>query len=79
VMAMPRGRATKKGLVVWEGPPLPKLPELHVGIYVREGANSAEINDLADYLEDLRNEPLEPEDEEKAGGMVTMMRPSKVG
>jgi hypothetical protein len=46
---------------------------------VREGATSAEINDLADYLEDLRNEPLEPDDEEKAAGMVAMMRPSKVG
>jgi DNA-binding transcriptional LysR family regulator len=78
VMAMPRGRASKKGLVVWEGPPLPKLPELHVGIYVREGGTSAEINDLADYLEDLRNEPMEPDDE-KAIGNVAVIRPSKVG
>jgi DNA-binding transcriptional LysR family regulator len=78
VMAMPRGRASKKGLVLWEGPPLPKLPELYCGIYVREGGTSAEINDLADYLEDLRNEPMEPDDEEKAG-MVAVMRPSKVG
>jgi DNA-binding transcriptional LysR family regulator len=78
VMAMPRGRASKKGLVVWEGPPLPKLPELYCGIYVREGGTSAEINDLADYLEDLRNEPMEPS-EEQASGTISVMRPSKVG
>jgi DNA-binding transcriptional LysR family regulator len=78
VMAMPRGRASKKGLVVWEGPPLPKLPELYCGIYVREGTVSKEIEDLADYLEDLRNEPVEPDDETE-GGTVEMIRASKVG
>jgi DNA-binding transcriptional LysR family regulator len=78
VIAMPRGRASKKGLVVWEGPPLPKLPELYCGIYVREGGTSAEINDLADYLEDLRNEPMEP-GEEQPSGIISVMRPSKVG
>jgi len=78
VMAMPRGRASKKGLVVWEGSPLPKLPDLYCGIYVREGGTSAEIKDLADYLDDLRNEPMEP-DEEPAGGSVAVIRPSKVG
>jgi DNA-binding transcriptional LysR family regulator len=80
VMAMPRGRASKKGLVVWEGPPLPKLPELYCGIYVREGGTSAEINDLADYLEDLRNEPMEPgEEQAMAIGTIAVIRPSKVG
>jgi len=72
VMAMPRGRASKKGLVVWDGPPLPKLPELYCGIYVREGGTSAEIEELAGYLEDLRNEPMEL-DEEPVSETVALM------
>jgi DNA-binding transcriptional LysR family regulator len=78
VMAMPRGRASKKGLVVWDGPPLPKLPALYCGIYVREGTVSKEIEELADYLEDLRNERLEP-GEEPAGGTVETIRASIAG
>jgi hypothetical protein len=45
---------------------------------VREGGTSAEINDLADYLEDLRNEPMEP-GEEQPSGTIAVIRPSKVG
>lgn len=76
VMVMPRGRALKNGLTVWEGAPLPKLPELYCGIYVREGGTSNEIEDLADSLEDLRNEPMEL-DEQTAGGTVAPIRTSK--
>jgi DNA-binding transcriptional LysR family regulator len=62
VMVMPRGRALRNGLFVWENPPLPALPELYCGIFIRDGGNRTAIEELADYLgHDLRAEPVEPE------------------
>jgi hypothetical protein len=48
----------------WDDAPLPKLPELHVGIYVREGADTKPLNDLADDLAPL----LRPKPEEDLDG-----------
>jgi hypothetical protein len=62
-MVMPRGRALRNGLFVWEDAPLPKLPELHCGIFIRDGGNRTAIEELADYLgADLRAEPTESEE-----------------
>jgi len=77
VMVMPRGRAMKAELAVWEDPPLPRLPELYCGIFVREGSTSKAIEELADYLEELQNEPIAPED--MADRLVASIRASKVG
>jgi DNA-binding transcriptional LysR family regulator len=58
VMAVPRGRAIRNNLVVWEDSPLPKLPELYCALVVREGGDRTAIEELADYLEDqIRAEP----------------------
>ncbi len=58
VMAVPRGRAIRNNLVIWEDSPLPKLPELYCALVVREGGDRTAIEELADYLEDqIRVEP----------------------
>jgi DNA-binding transcriptional LysR family regulator len=58
VMAVPRGRAIRNKLVVWEDSPLPKLPELYCALVVREGGDRTAIEELADYLENqIRVEP----------------------
>ena len=37
VLVMPRGRALRNNLYIWDDPPLPALPQLFCGIYVRDG------------------------------------------
>ncbi len=63
VLVMPRGRALKNNLFIWDDAPLPTLPQLYCGIYVRDeaGAMRTAADDLADYLNaDLRAEPQPP-------------------
>ena len=63
VMVMTRGRVRLTQLRRWDDAPLPKLPELHVGIYAREGADSRPLHDLADELAPLlRPKPDEVDD-----------------
>jgi DNA-binding transcriptional LysR family regulator len=51
VMVMPRGRATRNRLSIWEDGPLPKLPDLYGAICIRDGGGGATaIAELADYL-----------------------------
>jgi DNA-binding transcriptional LysR family regulator len=58
IMAVPRGRATRNNLVIWEDAPLPKLPELYCALVVREGGDRIAIEELTDYLKDqIRVEP----------------------
>ena len=47
VMAVTRTRARHLGLTVWEDAPLPKLPALYSGIFVREGGAQAIYDELA--------------------------------
>jgi DNA-binding transcriptional LysR family regulator len=65
VVVMPRGRALRNNLYIWEDAPLPALPQLYCGIYVRDlrdGEPRSAAADLADYLAaDLRAEPQPPE------------------
>jgi DNA-binding transcriptional LysR family regulator len=75
VMVMPMGRAVKNDLIVWDDAPLPKLPELYCGIFVREGGNRQAFEDLADHLAELRIEPHVPEEQQSS----TMVRASKAG
>ena len=77
VMVMPRGRALKTNLDVWEDAPLPKLPELYCGIFVRDGGNRSAVEELADYLAaDLRHDPPALGERDAA---VTPMRVSGAG
>jgi DNA-binding transcriptional LysR family regulator len=58
VMAVPRGRAIRNSLVIWEDSPLPKLPKLYCALVVREGGDRTAVEELADYLEEqIRVEP----------------------
>jgi DNA-binding transcriptional LysR family regulator len=77
VMVIPRGRAMRHDLAVWEDAPLPPLPDLYCGIYVREGGTWEAIAELADYLNELRFEPVSP-DEASMGRAVSPIRASKV-
>ena len=36
-MVMPRGRALRNNLYIWDDAPLPPLPQLYCGIYIRDG------------------------------------------
>ena len=79
VMVMPRGRAVKTNLAMWEDAPLPKLPELYCGIFVRDGGNRTALEELADYLAaDLRTQPQSPE-EQTPSGTIAPIRASKAG
>jgi hypothetical protein len=69
-MVMTRGRVRLTQLKRWDDAPLPKLPELHVGIYVREGADTKALNDLADDLAPL----VRPKPEESAEGAFRAVR-----
>jgi DNA-binding transcriptional LysR family regulator len=69
-MVMTRGRVRLTQLKRWDDTPLPKLPELHVGIYVREGADIRPLNDLADDLAPL----LRPKPEEETDGAFRAVR-----
>jgi DNA-binding transcriptional LysR family regulator len=50
VMAIIRRRALETGMNIWEDAPLPKLPNLYSGVFVREGGASAAYEQLADEL-----------------------------
>ena len=48
VMVIPRSRVQLTQLTEWEDAPLPKLPELHGGVFMREGDDRAVLKELAD-------------------------------
>jgi DNA-binding transcriptional LysR family regulator len=50
VLVLPRSRAEIPGLVVWNDPPLPKLPDIFCGIYVRGGVDANEREQIADGI-----------------------------
>ncbi len=55
VMPIIRRRANDNKLVVWEDGPLPKLPDLHSGIFIREGGARAAYEQLADEIVEVLN------------------------
>jgi len=50
VMALPRSRTDIPGIAVWDDAPLPKLPDIFCGIYVRAGADVEEREQVAETL-----------------------------
>jgi DNA-binding transcriptional LysR family regulator len=58
VMPIIRRRANEFGMVVWDDGPLPKLPDLHSGIYVREGGPQAAYEQLVDEIIEALNPPV---------------------
>jgi DNA-binding transcriptional LysR family regulator len=52
IMALPRSRTGIRGLMVWEDGPLPKLPDLFCGIYLRDNGDRMALEQLADAMAD---------------------------
>ena len=50
VMVLPRSRVQQTSLSVWEDAPLPELPQLYCGIYLRQGGNRVALEELADEI-----------------------------
>ncbi len=50
VMPLTRRRAQDAGLIIWENAPLPKLPDLYSGIFIREGGPRVIYEQLADEI-----------------------------
>jgi hypothetical protein len=57
VTAVTRRLATDIGMIVWEDAPLPKLPDLYSGVYVREGGNRSAHERLASDIAALLHVP----------------------
>jgi DNA-binding transcriptional LysR family regulator len=55
VMPIIRRRANEFGMVVWDDGPLPKLADLHSGIYICEGGRQAAYQQLADEIIEALN------------------------
>lgn len=53
VMPISRRRAREVGMPVWDDTPLPALPPLFSGIYVREGGARASYEQLADEIANM--------------------------
>jgi DNA-binding transcriptional LysR family regulator len=50
VMALPKSRADIPGVSIWEDAPLPRLPDIFCGIYVRPGADMQEREEIAETV-----------------------------
>ena len=50
VMVLPRSRVRDTCLSIWEDAPLPALPDLYCGVFLREGSNWAPLEELADDI-----------------------------
>jgi DNA-binding transcriptional LysR family regulator len=59
VMAITRRRAITLGMTIWEDAPLPKLPDLYSGVYVREGGTNTIYEQLADEIATVIHTPAE--------------------
>jgi len=57
VMAIARRRAIEHGMTIWDDAPLPKLPGVHAGVYVREGGAGAIYEQLADEIVTMMRGP----------------------
>lgn len=49
-LVMTRGRVRMTQLQCWNDAPLPALPEIYTGIYIRDGEDTGPLNELADEL-----------------------------
>lgn len=44
-------------MIIWEDAPLPKLPDLYSGVYIREGGARAAYEQLADEIAVVLRKP----------------------
>jgi DNA-binding transcriptional LysR family regulator len=68
VMAVTRRRAGEIGLTIWDDAPLPRLPDLYSGIYIREGGARAVYEQLADEIAAAIDASRAGADKRHAGG-----------
>jgi DNA-binding transcriptional LysR family regulator len=61
VMVLPRDRADVPGVAVWDDAPLPKLPDIFCGIYVRGGVDVEEREQIAETIAAALHPQLSPE------------------
>jgi DNA-binding transcriptional LysR family regulator len=72
ISALPRNCCSMPGVTVWDDSPLPKLPQIFSGVYVRDGSETQEHYNLADTLATaLRLQ-------HHVGGEVRRIEPAKV-
>lgn len=57
-MVMPRNRVLPPKLSVWEDTPLPKLPDVFCGVYVRDGGDQEMLEQLAEALTAVLRPPV---------------------
>jgi DNA-binding transcriptional LysR family regulator len=50
IMVLPRSRVSQTALSIWEDAPLPDLPQIFCGIYLRKSDNRAVLEELADEI-----------------------------
>jgi DNA-binding transcriptional LysR family regulator len=50
IMALPRSRVWPPDLIIWEDAPLPNLPDLVWGVYLREGGEREPLERIADTI-----------------------------
>jgi DNA-binding transcriptional LysR family regulator len=63
VMVLPRSHVSQTALSVWKDAPLPELPQLYCGIYLRDGGdNRAALEELADAVAAVLRPPLQVRD-----------------
>ena len=72
VMAITRRRARTVGATVWENPPLPKLPDLYSGIYIREGGAHSIYEQLANEIAAVLHDA--PDDAAKSPAVAAAAR-----
>jgi len=65
VMVLPRSRVAETNLSIWQDAPLPELPHLYCGVFLREGGNWEALEELADEIAAVLRPKLEVTD----GGM----------
>ena len=58
VMVLPKSRVPQTRLAVWKDPPLPELPQLYCGIFLREGDNRVALEELAHEVAAVLRPPL---------------------
>jgi len=60
-------------LSIWEDAPLPELPQLYCGIYLRQGGNRAALEELADDIAAV----LRPQLQVRTGGAASEFAPAR--
>ena len=59
VMMLPRSRASQTSLTIWEDAPLPELPQIYCGVFLRDGNTWEPLEKLADDIAAVLRPKLE--------------------